>query len=272
MTGEQKKAAHRIQSDFVQCRRSLINIWRDYDFIQHTVSDFKNKVMSKSISSLRIRNHNDNGYKEFHAKDINGICDRLLFSTNSRKALINAVSITENYLQSLAETVYKTYTEKIGSKDSVEVIGQQVKLMQVIMESTSKEEIIDKLIEEKIRGIFYGNPIDFFEKDKGKLGFGTTFKDTYPKAIIHYAEVINRRNINIHNQGMVDRKYIRETGSSLKLGTKPRIDADYLKSAILLMIGMAGLATQLVLTRTLAATHYHKFISSACKRFDADYK
>jgi hypothetical protein len=272
MTPEQKKAAYLVQNGFINYRRSIINIWRDFDFIQQTVGDFKSKVVAKTIPSLKIKNHNDNGFKEFHANDINGICDRLLFSTNAKKALINSVSLTENYLQTLGETIYKTYPEKINSKDSVEVIGQQVKLMQVIMDSATKEEILDKLIEEKLRGIFYGNPIDFFEKDKGKLGFGTTFKDTYSKALTHYAEVINRRNINIHNQGMVDRKYIRETGSTLKLGTKPRIDETYLKNAIMLLLGMAGMATKLVLERTLAATYYHKFIHSAYKRFEKDYK
>ena len=271
MTPEQKKAAYIVQKDFIDFRRSLINIWRDYNFIQQTVADFKDKVIEKSITSVLIRNHNDNGYKEFHAKDVNGICNRLLFSTNARKALINSVSLTENYLQTLAQVIYETYPERISTKESVEVVGQQVKLMQVIMESQTREEIIEKLIEEKLRGIFYGNPIDFFEKDKGKLGFGSTFKDIYPKALTHYAEVINRRNINIHNQGKIDRKYLRETGLNLKLGTKPRIDESYLKSAILLLLGISGTATKLVLTRTFAATFYHKFIASTCKRFDRDY-
>lgn len=144
--------------------------------------------------------------------------------------------------------------------------------MQTIIDSSSKDEILDILIEEKLRGIFYGNPIDFFEKDKGKLGFGSTFKDIYSKALTHYSEVINRRNINIHNQGMVDRRYIRETGSTLKLGTKPQIDEAYLRSAILLLLGIAATATHLVLEKTLSETYYHKFILSACREFDRRYR
>ena len=152
------------------------------------------------------------------------------------------------------------------------MIGQQVKFMQVILDSSTKEEIIDKLIEERIRGIFYGNPIDFFEKDKAKLGFGTVFKDNYPNAMIHYAEVINRRNINIHNEGKVDRKYIRETGSTFRLGTKPKIDEAYLSSAILLLSGIAATSTKLVLERVFASTKHHKFIGSSYRRFVKDYK
>jgi hypothetical protein len=30
-------------------------------------------------------------------------------------------------------------------------------------------------MEEKLRGIFYGNPIEFFRKDKVQLGFENTF-------------------------------------------------------------------------------------------------
>lgn len=272
MTEEKKKAAYLIQKDFINFRRSLINIWRDYFFIQKTVADYKQKIIAKEITETEIKNHNDNGTKKFGAKDINGLCDRLMYSANPKKALINSVSLTENYLQLLANTIYLTYPDKINSKDSVEVIGQQVKIMQVIFDSDNKAEMIDKLIEEKLRGIFYGNPIDFFEKDKGKLGFGNLFASKYAKALVEYAEIINRRNINIHNQGMIDRKYIRETKSTLKLGTKPKIDEPYLKNAIMLLLGMAGMSTKLVLENLLNADKYHKFIKSAAKRFDNDYK
>ncbi len=52
--------------------------------------------------------------------------------------------------------------------------------------SRYKEEIIEKLAEEKVRSILYGNPLDIFEKDKAKLGFGTFFKDLYQDKLIQF--------------------------------------------------------------------------------------
>lgn len=272
MTPEQKKAASIIQSRFISYRRDLINIWRDYLFTQFLVVRYRKEVSNDKTMTLEIENHNNNGIKSFRSKDIDGICNRITKGTNARRTLISSVSLTENFLQDLAQTIYKTYPERVNSKDTVEAIGQQIKLMQIIFDSQDKNEMFDKIIEEKLRGIFYGNPIDFFEKDKAKLGFENTFKEMYPKAMMKYAEVLNRRNINIHNEGKVDRKYIRETKSSLKLGSKPPIEKEYLRSSIMLMLGLSSTSTKIVLEKILTSTKYHKFITSGYKRFDTDYK
>jgi len=273
MTTEQKKAATVIQNCFVNYRRDLINVWRDFLFTQFLVERYRQEVSkNKKTMTLEIENHNNNSIKSFKLKDIDGICNRITKSTNARRTLISSVSLTENFLQDLARAVYKTYPEKVNSKDTAEAIGQQIKLMQVIFDSTDKTEMIDKIIEEKIRGIFYGNPIDFFEKDKAKLGFDNIFKDKYPNALQQYAEIINRRNINIHNDGCVDRKYIRETGSTFRLGSKPIVDKVYLKPSIMLLLGLSSVSTKIVLEKVLSATKCHKFIISGFNRFDNDYK
>ena len=270
MTDQQKRAASTIQSKFISYRRDLINIWRDYTLSQFLIKKYWEEVNTTSI--LEIENHNNNGVKVFRKNDIYGFTYRILHSSNSRRALISLVSLTENYSQDMAQIIYKSYPEKVNARDTAEAIGQQIKLMQVIFESVDKNEMIDKLIEEKIRGIFYGNPIDFFEKDKAKLGFETIFKDKYDKALIKYGELINRRNINIHNEGRVDRKYLRETRSSIKLGIKLPVEKHYLKSSLMLLLGLASTASKIVLENTLKATKIHKFINSGYRRFDIDYK
>jgi hypothetical protein len=272
MTTEQKRAASIIQNRFINYRRDLINVWRDFEFSQFLVDRYRNEVYKNKGMTLDIENHNNNSIKSFRAKDIDGICKRITNTTNARRTLISSVSLTENFLQDLAQTIYKTYPERINSRETVEAVGQQIKLMQVIFDSQDKNEMFDKIIEEKLRGIFYGNPIDFFEKDKAKLGFENTFKDKYEKALSEYAEILNRRNINIHNEGKVDRKYIRETKSALKLNSKPAIDKVYLKSSIMLMLGLSSTSTKIVLEKILTSTKYHKFITSSYKRFDTDYK
>lgn len=269
MTQEQKKLASAISSKFISYRKAMINVWRDYLFIQVLVDDFTKKQVK--TRNLEIENHNNNGSKKFFAKDIDGICIRLRNSTNSKKALINSVALTESFLQDLTQMIYKEYPNKLNSKEGVEVIGQQIKLTQLIFESQTKEEMIDKMIEEKVRGIFYGNPVDFFEKDKAKIGLDTMFKTSFSKAISKYSEVVNRRNIIIHNESKVDRKYIRETKSALRLGSKPAIDKIYLKNSINLLIGLSAASVVAVL-KTQGATKFHKFLLSAEKRFCDDYR
>ena len=160
------------------------------------------------------------------------------------------------------------FPEKLNTKDSVEQIGQQIKLLQTIIESNDKNEIIDKLIEEKMRSIFYGNPVDFFEKDKAKIGLNSYFKDNHKNALKQFAEIVARRNIYVHNNGKVDRKYLREVeGSTAKLGSTLLLSKDYLKQTTILLKDISGMTTKLVLENVFKATHFHKFINSSANQF-----
>ena len=54
--------------------------------------------------------------------------------------------------------------------------------------------MIDAIIEEKVRSIFYGNPVEIFTKDKCKLEIGDIFVREYPDSMVYYAEITGRRN------------------------------------------------------------------------------
>lgn len=115
-------------------------------------------------------------------------------------------------------------------KESKKGKGQkQPKLLNIIIASSSKEEALEHYIDEKLRGIFYGNPVDVFEKNK--LGFDLPErmgKDCIEELAI-YAEIAARRNVIVHNLGRVDRKYIREVeGTTLNIGEAINVDREYL--------------------------------------------
>ena len=263
-----------INSLFINYRRSIINTWRDYNYLDYSTEELKRTCEKdpKSVN-LTIGNLYNKGTKTFYSKDIWGMTERILKTSIPSRTLIQAVSQTEHFLQDLTKIVYKEFPEKIASRDSVEQIGQQVKLMSTIMESDSKEEMIDKLIEEKIRGIFYGKPTDFFEKDKAKIGLGSVFKEDYSNALSKYLEITGRRNIWIHNSGKVDRKYKRENPSSTdNLGSKLNIDRVYLKESIILLKDISGMTTKLVMTNNFGATKFHKFLNSSINQFEKKFK
>ena len=116
---------------------------------------------------------------------------------------------------------YKEHRKGKGQK--------QPKLLNIIIASSSKEEALEHYIDEKLRGIFYGNPVDVFEKNK--LGFDLherMGKDCTEDLSI-YAEIVARRNVIVHNLGRVDRKYIREIeGTTLNMGETINVDREYL--------------------------------------------
>lgn len=268
MTPEQKKASTVLISRFIFFRKTIINIWRDYNYLDFSINELKKLTQVSNQVNIDIDNLYDTGKKKFWSKDINGMCYRLIVNVTPARTLKDAVSQTEYFLQDVGKLIHQMFPEKLNTKDSVEQIGQQIKLLQTILESTDKNEIIDKLIEEKMRGIFYGNPVDFFEKDKAKAGFNSYFKDNHKNALKQFAEIVARRNIYVHNNGKVDRKYLREVeGSTLKLGSTLPLTKDYLKQTIILLKDISGMTTKLILENVFHATHYHKFINSSANQF-----
>jgi hypothetical protein len=147
--------------------------------------------------------------------------------------------------------VYLDFPGKLRSLRQGETDGadRQQKLMEVIFESLDRNEMIHKLIEEKVRNIFYGNPIDLFSKDKALVEFGSFFKNNKATLLGELAEIIARRNVTMHNDGRIDRKYLREVpNSKLNLGQKATIDEKYLGRALLVLKDLAADAAQLVAT------------------------
>lgn len=59
-------------------------------------------------------------------------------------------------------------------------------------------------------------------------------------------KVVAMRNIVAHNNGRIDRKYIREADAGADLGKKIIIEKDFLKKAIYVLSKLAAHATRLV--------------------------
>jgi hypothetical protein len=188
-------------------------------------------------------------------KNTFGYIDHIIKKVNPSRSLITAVALTEDFLQDMVKNVYTAYPENLSGGDSKDAPERVEKVVDVILRSDDKDEIINKLIEEKVRGIFYGNPVDFFLKDKKlKLKFGTLFKDNHSKNIEIYSEIVARRNIYAHNGGRVDRKYAKESGASnVKLGNKIKIIDDYLKESIQILRGLSSVAAFTVCKRIFSS-------------------
>ena len=123
-----------------------------------------------------------------------------------------------------------------------ESIGRQDKLINIIIDSDNKNQMIERIVEERIKGLLYGNPADFFIKDKAKLNFKDNFKDNHMDLIEKYIEINARRNIYIHNNGRVDSKYLSEVKNSQYIkGQIAKIDKEYIKLTINTLMGLCSI-------------------------------
>jgi hypothetical protein len=140
----------------------------------------------------------------------------------------------------------KLQSEAATEGDSEAKSGYQ-KLVRLVLDSKDREEVIDRLVEEKVRGIFYGNPVDVFLKDKAKMEFGTYFKDSHKLQVDEFKKIVAARNLIAHNNGRIDRKYQREADPTATLGRILVIDRQFLKDSIYVLSLLAAQATRLVI-------------------------
>lgn len=214
------------------------NVWEEYAYLVHYIY----RANTEAFELKSLFSENVHTKTKAHA---GGMQNRFKQGVNTKNHFIDAIGTFENYIASLVECVYLDYPVKIsgGGMD-------QNKLFELILKSDDKQTMIDCLIEEKIRSIFYGNPLDVFENDKCKLELSNTFKDTYKDSMLLYKDIVGRRNVLIHNAGRVDKKYLRENKNSQFIeGQKIIISEDYLRGTIGLLIGIAAVTTKCVIER-----------------------
>jgi hypothetical protein len=251
---EKKKfGAPHIGSLISKFNSELNEIWEDYKALDFYLLETHKQIKVGSMACVIIpRLVSKPRMERLSAAAIYGIISRVRDKTAGRHAFIDAIGLFEHFISMLVFKVYLDYPSKLkglSQQTEMEDASRQQRLLRVIFESVDRNEMIHKLIEEKVRGIFYGNPIDLFSKDKALIEFGDHFKKNKTSLLEELAEIIARRNIITHNQGRVDRKYLREVSTaSVRLGQRAKIDEEYLRRALLVMKELAADAAQLVAT------------------------
>jgi hypothetical protein len=123
-----------------------------------------------------------------------------------------------------------------------------------------------------VRSIFYGNPTEFFTKDKKvRLELGSYFTDRHSRNLTHFAEIIARRNILAHNGGRVDSKYLREVkDAEFTFGQKVSVDKEYLRHSIIVLRGLAAIASLKIIQNVYKRTAKGR-VGRVFKTFDTYY-
>jgi hypothetical protein len=239
-----------ISKRFKTYDKTIRDIWEAYHFHSFYLPVLHDLIKKENVPALELPAL---GGPKVHVQKRNntlGAISHILAKVSPQRSLIVAVSQSEAFLQYLAVRVFRDFPGRLLGGGDTDQRAREMKLLEVMVKSASRAEMLDKVIEERVRGIFYGAPSDFFLKDKAKLGFGDHFSTNCPDAVNKFVELCARRNVLIHNDGKVDRKYLREApGSTFKLHETISVDEPYLREALLTLRGLCAAAGVLVCER-----------------------
>jgi hypothetical protein len=243
-----KTAPATITVRFKYLRQNLRDLWESYNLIAWYLPHIHRLVKADSLPTLTVRPLQAPSAFVLKKERTFGAISHLRDKVNPRRVITDGISLFEDFLGDVVECVYRDYPMKLATNQLAETQDGSPKLLDVVLRSSDKAEILDHLIEEKIRGLFYGKPKDFFQRDPAKLEFGDYFRVRFARVIEEYAEVTARRNLIVHSGGKVDRKYLREVkGSPLRLGQIVPLEEDYLFRVLGLLEGLAAACAGLVI-------------------------
>lgn len=239
----------KLHKMFKAYRKQMRDIWESFNLIEYYMPKIHDQIKCNKIEPLTISSLLTSQSVQMSKEDTFGAISSIVIKGNYERTLLQANSTFEDYISNLVYSVYSFYPQKLLSSNSDfdYESKQKDKLLQIIIMSEDRSEIIDKVIEDKIRNIFYGNPIEIFTKDKCKLEFGDHFKMNLEKEIGYYSEFVATRNILVHNARRVDSKYLKEVkNSNFEIGDLRTLSVDYLRACIGILEGIAAVSSKLV--------------------------
>jgi hypothetical protein len=258
-----------ISKRFRAYDKTIRDIWEVYQFHRYYLPILHKLIKKEQVPVFTMPSLPNLEEKQKNLDDTLGVISHIGSQFSPQRGLVVAVSQSEVFLQYLMTRVLRDFPGRLAAGAQVEQGPRELKMLEVIVNSADKGEMLDKLIEERVRSLFYGQPSDFFLKDKSRLGFGDYFSNNCADAIERYSEIVARRNLLIHNDGRVDRKYLREVpGTPLKLGQKATVDQEYLRQALLTLRGLSATAGVLVCERVYNNVVPSGIMLSRFKRFN----
>jgi hypothetical protein len=232
------------------------------------ITDEKSPVGSETQANIRLKNS-----------------DLLNFVKSSTGAgsewalewtLVSSIALFEAFVSDIAELVYLSDPNKFLLTEQSD--SPSIKL-ELLLNSNSKEEAIEKYIEQKLIGIFYGDPraafIQYNKKNEAidgalKIDTGNYLDRRCKMELALYLEMTKRRNVIVHNTGIVNNRYIKEVPddniNKLQLNQKVKIDRNYLFSGINALYKLARFYT-IKATHTAQQTEDRNLLEYLEKQF-----
>lgn len=235
---------------FKQYDKAIRDAWEAYWLIRGYLPKVKDLVKAQQLEPLELPSLGAaNNSKSLSRDDTYGAITHTIDAVVPTRTLLAAVTETEAFLQDMVRRVLSDFPNKLRGSSGAPAEGEDVsKILDIILRSADRVEILDRIIEERVRGLFYGAPASFFVKPASKMEFGDTFSREFAQALQRYVEICARRNCIVHNKARSDRKYYREVGRADdgNLGKKLSFTGEYLRESMNTLRGMAAIACESV--------------------------
>ncbi|MGB5941122.1 MAG: hypothetical protein WBG81_16975 [Rhodanobacter sp.] len=155
-------------------------------------------------------------------KHIRTLLSAAIERTQVEYALQSVVAETEAFVGSVLRHILTAYPAKLSSGEKKIDLG-------IVLESTSRDEIISRLVETRIASTLYGSPGDY-------LGIvGEVVSVPMPSSLAgQFSEVKATRDLIVHAQGIANSVYIRKSGEYARVesGLLASVDQPYLRHAV----------------------------------------
>jgi hypothetical protein len=141
--------------------------------------------------------------------------------TQAEYALQSVIGEVEAFLAFVLRAVLTNYPAKLAA-------GEKKLDISVVMDSASREEIIERLIEDKVASTLYGSPAEYLE------ALSQVISTPIPSPVAGlFAEVKATRDIVVHAQGVANGTYVKKAGQYARVepGVVVPVDHAYLRHA-----------------------------------------
>ena len=161
--------------------------------------------------------------------------ERILSKDIYNSAFVSLVASVEDYLYKISEWILLYDNNRI--KCTIKDVNSENSISVIDLIDNEKEDLISKIITQKLAGLFYASPkkqIEYYEKALDIVIDSTIWQQ--------WIEIKARRDLLVHNNGLINDIYLTKTENtdlSLK-GTEIIISDDYFTETIGFLKRMTG--------------------------------
>jgi hypothetical protein len=212
--------------------RSLNNTYVLTSLIEKSLRDLqRNLLPGKKQPESEYVVPSSNGEKTVLSRDsteISSVLENAYLSGIHEQAIIVVVALAEDYLQTTLRTVLRWFPQKLAQNVAGENMVKTVNL-DVILEAENKDQLLSRLINKQMQGIFYGAPTRYFEYIEAVLSI--KLPDDLKK---QFVEIKATRDVIVHNSGRANETYLSKAAelARAKNNEKLPVNSEYFSSAI----------------------------------------
>lgn len=180
------------------------------------------RVPSSGGQPIARINRDERGMRE--------LLQSMIDSGEYAKALLSAVSITEDFVANMLRLTLRAYPDRLLRGRRNGEAAQAVELSAII--GRTAEQVVDGVIQQRLRRLMLGSPTDYLRCAKD--WFDIVLNDA---VVASFVEIKATRDVIVHSDGVTDDTYAQKAGdlARARAGSTLPINRTYFDAAIATM-------------------------------------